>query len=287
MTVMQTPHESLYSQSVIVPISVLAFAAVLGTSRVASAAPDDEGSDDDDRDAASDRDRDDDDGDRGKRDRDDDSADEGDSEVNLRFHIDSEVLGGSWSQLDNAAAGMDDDSLSFGFGIARPSNLDDGTVLFTRPVLGIGLGWVFLDDRAVLGAKLAFTVDGYGIDDDGRRAVVGGRLVPYFHWMFRPDRKVRPYLEARVGFGGAASATDDDMTGRTTTHVIYPMVGGGGGVHFFPRDWFSVDLGLNVDYAAPFGKTTFKDEGQDDTDWDKIGDVVNFGVLLGVSAWFG
>jgi hypothetical protein len=285
---MPRPHDSLNSKSVISSTSVIAFAAMLAISPIASAAPDDEGSDDD-RETTDGRDHDnDDDDDRdGKRDRDDDSPDEGDDEVNLRFSIESEVLGGSWSQLDNPAMGVDDDSLSFGFGFGRPSALDDGSVLFTRPVLGMGLGWVFADDRAVLGAKLALTVDGYGIDDDGRRAVVGGRLVPYFHWMFLPDRKVRPYLEARVGFGGAASATDDDMTGRSTTHVIYPMVGGGGGVHFFPRDWFSVDLGLNVDYAAPFGKTTFKDEDQDDTDFDKIGDVVNFGLLLGVSAWFG
>jgi hypothetical protein len=120
--------------------------------------------------------------------------------------------------------------------------------------------------------------------------LVGGRLVPYFQWMFLPGSWVRPYVEVRLGFGGSSRSFRDEMDPdeqRFTQHFIYPLVGVGGGVHLFPVDYFSVDLGLNFDYVAPHGRTTLRDPppGFDDN-WDKLGDLINFGVLLGVSVWF-
>lgn len=205
----------------------------------------------------------------------------------LRVHVDSEALGGAWSRRDGN--GPSRDSLSFGAGLARPSLIDSGAGMFSRPLFGFGLGHVFSRHRAVLGAKLAVSVDGYDIDASTRTVAVGGRLVPYFHWMFLPGHRVRPYGEARVGLGGSATSMDvytNDEIGRTTGNVVYPIFGVGAGVHFFPRNWFSVDVGLNVDYAAPFGRTTFRDPDRDDTDWNKAADVVNFGLLLGMSSWF-
>ncbi|MBC8072325.1 MAG: hypothetical protein IAG13_28645 [Deltaproteobacteria bacterium] len=250
---------------------------------------DERGSDDDD-----DREEDDGDDDRDPNheddvndDNDDDDKDiDGAEDSHLRVHVDSEALGGAWIRTDGTDETPSDSSLQFGAGLARPSLLDSNAAVFSRPMFGFGLGYVFAEDRAIVGAKLSVSVDGYNIDSDSRTLAVGGRLVPYFQWMFMPDRWIRPYVEARVGFGGSADVADDDDTGRTTGHVIYPLVGAGGGVHMFPRDWFSVDLGLNVDYAAPFGRTTFRNDDLDDTDWEKAADVVNFGILLGMSTWF-
>ncbi len=231
-----------------------------------------------------------------RRDDDDDDDDndnddiDGAEDTHLRVHIDSEALGGAWTGVDGDADGdgeADRDSLSFGAGLARSSLIDSGPAVFSRPLIGFGLGYVFADDRAVLGAKLGLSIDGLAIDSDARTVAVGGRFVPYFHWMFRPDRWLRPYAEARVGLGGSTVSTDSDLVGRSTGHVIYPILGAGGGVHFFAREWFSIDVGLNVDYAAPFTRRTFEDDEMEDTDFDKAADVVNFGVLLGMSMWFG
>ena len=76
------------------------------------------------------------------------------------------------------------------------------------------------------------------------------------------------------------------VDGRVTNGFMYPIVGAGAGVHLFPREWFSVDLGLNVDYAAPFARTRASEDPPGDSDWNQLGNVVNFGVALGVSAWF-
>ena len=200
----------------------------------------------------------------------------------FRLHIDSEVLGGAWFNPD----GEGNSSVSLGFGLARPSLLDGNGTVMMRPLIGLGMGYVFAENRAVVGAKVGFTVDAYDLEHSSRLVTVGGRLVPYFHWMFLPDRRIRPYFEARVGFGGSTSTARNrgGEDGRVTRSFIYPVVGGGLGLHMFPRDYFSVDLGLNIDYAAPYGMTR-RSEGDDD-DWDKVGDVVNYGVLLGVSTWF-
>lgn len=281
------------------------FAAAMLCATSASAAPGDDdlapgisGTTDDapDRvDVNADNDRDDDDPDDvvGMRERergDDRRRDiDGAEGARLRVNVESELIGGAWTHrgdtLDIDGTIDEGDSLSFGAGLARPS-LMDRTNAFSRPLLALGFGWVFARDRAILGAKLAITADGFGIQDSGRVTTVGGRVIPYFQWMFRRERAVRPYLEARVGVGGSAASRRIAGGGTATGHLLLPTAGVGFGLHLFPRDWFSVDLGLNADYAAAYGRTTFKGNGNDDTDWNKVADVVNFGVVLGMSAWF-
>lgn len=210
----------------------------------------------------------------------------GAEDTRLRVHVDSEAIGGAWSRVEGTADNPARDTISFGAGLARPSLLDNGAAVFSRPMFGLGLGYVFSDDRAIIGAKLSVTVDGYNLDDNTKTIAVGGRVAPYFQWMFRPERWFRPYLEARIGLGGSAAIRDVEGMGRASGQVLYPMAGAGGGFHMFPRDWFSIDLGLNVDYAAPFSRTTYRDDAQTDTEWDKTADVVNFGILIGMSTWF-
>jgi hypothetical protein len=219
-----------------------------------------------------------------------------------RLHFETELLGVTHFDRDGGDPDDDDEWTSVGFGVARPSFIDGGagyadfgggffpTFVYSRNVFALGLGYAFSRERAIVGAKFALTVDGYNLDEDSTQSAVGGRFVPYFQWMFLPESWVRPYVEVRVGFGGSALGVDDspDEDNRATGHLIYPQIGFGGGVHLFPVDYFSVDLGLNFDYLAPHTRTTFREHppGVEDSEWDKTGDLINFGVLLGGSVWF-
>jgi hypothetical protein len=175
-------------------VGVFAAALLLAPRDAGAQEPKDHDDDDDDRVTATEREA-------TELDDDDD-----DDDTRFRFHVDTEPLGGAWFDAD----GQGESSLSFGVGVHRPSLLDGGgNTVFMRPLVGIGFGWVFADERAILGTKLALTVDGYDLEDSDRLLAVGGRFVPYFHWMFLPDHRVRPYLEARFGLGGSAYAARD------------------------------------------------------------------------------
>lgn len=199
----------------------------------------------------------------------------------LRVHIDTQAAGGAWVHRDVAPPDMSRDSLSFGLGVGRPSMLDDGAALFSRPIIGFGLGYLFDNQRTLFGAKLALTLDGYGLSDDAPTFAVGGRFVPYLQWMFRPGHALRPWVEGRVGLGGLST-----MRGQTNTQVLYPIVGAGTGVHVFAREWFSVDAGFDLDYAAPLLRSSERDAAQGASQWRKRADVIGFGLVLGLSTWF-
>lgn len=214
----------------------------------------------------------------------------------FRLHIDTNVFDFVHFDADGGPMGGDDESNSIGFGPGRPTLIDGSAGLiglFPRPLLGIGFGYVFLGNRAIIGGRLSFSVDGSDIgDDDGRATLVSGQLVPYFHWMFLPGRWVRPYVEGRFGFGGGSTTLheDLDMDGeqddQTTRHLIFPTFGVGGGVHLFPVEYFSVDLGLDLDYVAPHTRQTSSVDGFEDTEWDKVGDAVGLAIRAGLSVWF-
>lgn len=201
----------------------------------------------------------------------------------LRVHVDSELLGGAWVRRTNPGPAEGRASVSFGGGLGRPSLLDDGSALVARPVFGLGLGYLFEGTRALVGAKGSLTLDAYGIDDATRMVAFGGRVVPYVQWIFRPGDTVRPYVEARAGVGALRTVRHDPLMGRSASRVFYPLVGAGAGVHLFPRDWFSLDVGLNLDYAAPLLRT---DDDAGTSAWAKRADVLGFGALLGASTWF-
>jgi hypothetical protein len=212
-----------------------------------------------------------------------------------RLHFETEFLGVSHFDYDGGGMGIDDEWTSVGFGISRGAIIDGGATplsfLYTRPLFALGFGYAFSKERAIVGAKLALSVDGYDVGEDSTQTGFGGRFIPYFQWMFLPESWVRPYVEVRVGLGGTSLGADAPNPMAPDRHVvghlIYPQVGFGGGVHFFPVDYFSIDLGLNFDYLAPHTRTTVRDSpGEDDTEWDKAGDLINFGVLLGGSVWF-
>jgi len=222
----------------------------------------------------------------------------------FRLHIDTSIFDFTHFNADGGSDDPDDDAddefNTVGFGPGRPNRIDGsasesllGVGLHPRPLLGIGFGYVFLGDRAVVGGRVALSIDGVGLGGNaGRGTLVSGELTPYFHWMFLPGRWIRPYVEGRFGFGGGTATSHGDLDNdgedddKSTDHLIYPTFGIGGGIHLFPVEYFSVDLGLDLDYVAPHTRQTSSVEGLDDTEWGKRGDAVVLAVRGGLSVWF-
>ncbi len=217
----------------------------------------------------------------------------------IRIHADTDFFG--WTNIDDEGPGPDDPDINVvGFGFGRPTLTDSGLctaacLLSVRPVWGLGIGVVLYKGQIVVGSRFSFTVDGIYDDDDNDDDtvnLVAGQFVPYFRWVFRPQRRVRPYVEARFGLGGGTVVANEPGNvpdTKATTNVIYPTVGVGGGVHLFIVDALSVDAGLNFDYAAPHQRTLLDPEppGGNDEGYEPVANVYNLGVLLGLSIWFG
>lgn len=205
-----------------------------------------------------------------------------------RLHIDTDALGFTHYNRDGDAGGNDDADRdnNLGFGVGRLS-LVDGNI----NALGIGFGYGFLDTRAILGVRFSLVVDGSNLGEDAKGTDFRANFQPYFQWMFLPDSWVRPYVEARVGIGGGVdSDTVFDGSGvetRTVNNLLLAHGGVGGGVHLFPVDYFSVDLGLNLTMAGVYGKTkTTIDDTTTDGDWDNQAFVFNLAAMVGMSTWF-
>jgi hypothetical protein len=226
----------------------------------------------------------------------------------FRLHFDTDAFG--YTHVDPDGGTPDDNTDSLGFGIGRLSLVDSGTadtgvtgingvpVLFTSfPMFGIGFGYAFLNTRAIVGARFAMAVDGYGLGHgSGRDTVFRGQFAPYFQWMFLPDSWVRPYVEARIGLGGGLVTShtepNPNVVVNQTVNVLYPFGGPGGGVHLFPVDYFSVDLGLNLQLAGVYSKdhSVTHNPGGDvvvEHGWNNRFFVLNLAAMVGVSVWFG
>lgn len=215
---------------------------------------------------------------------------QGAKDKRFRLHFDLNLFDLTHiARTDGNPDNPNDRITNVGFGVGRPKPTDG---FAPRNVFGLGFGYVFLGDRAVVGARVAMLVDGNDVGDRRtHNTTVSGLFMPYFHWMFLPGRWVRPYVEGRVGFGGGTITDDEDINGdgtvgRITRHVIVPNVGVGGGVHLFPVEYFSVDLGLDLDYLAPHTRQTFRNPDRVDTHWFKDSDVVVMAIRLGASVFF-
>lgn len=216
----------------------------------------------------------------------------GPSGKRFRFHLGTDVL--SLVHFNPDGQGNEANSNRLGFGIGRRTLVDWPTGGLGGGVASLGFGGVILGGHGVVGAAFAFAVDGLDVGDDGGTGIEG-RFVPYFNYMFNPSGRVTPFLGAHFGLGGGAFVSRSEEFGtmeelRTTTNVIYPLVGLQGGVHVFIIPAVSVDAMLNFDYLAPFARTvteggTVPDTGDDD--YDKTGDLINVAFAsVGISAWF-
>jgi hypothetical protein len=206
----------------------------------------------------------------------------------FRLHIDSDVLGFTHYNLDGDNGSNDADRENMlGFGIGRLTLADS-----TLNSLGIGFGYLFLGGRAIIGGRFSLVVDGSGLGEPSKTTNFRAQFAPYFQWMFLPGSWIRPYVEGRIGIGGGvvSTTTTDDDTGietQTANHTLYPFGGPGGGVHFFPVDYFSVDLGLNITLAGSYAKqNTRVDDMEEKGDWDNQAFILNVAAMVGVSTWF-
>lgn len=206
----------------------------------------------------------------------------------FRLHFDTDLLGFTHYNLDGDNGNKDADRENLlGFGIGRLTLADA-----TLNSFGIGFGYVFLQDRAIIGGRFSMVVDGSGLGEPSKTTNFRSQFAPYFQWMFLPGRWVRPYVEGRVGVGGGvvSTTTTDDDTGTETQsvdHTLYPFGGPGGGVHLFPMDHFSVDLGLNITLAGTYVKNKTRiDDVEETDDWDNQAFVLNIAAMVGVSTWF-
>lgn len=218
----------------------------------------------------------------------------------IRVGVDTEVFGFGHLNPDGGPA---DDGVNFvGFGVGRALlqeqafNVGGPFGAATPTNVGVHVGAVLLDGRAVAGARVALSMGGISTEaeDDTHFFLFSGELIPYFRWLFM-DGPIRPYAEFHFGFGGGlvqSRFTDPNVPEENNTlaaHVIAPSVGAGGGAMFFVADAVSIDLGLGLDYAAPHTRTTVKTEEPpvlENTDWEKASDNVVLNVALGISGWF-
>jgi hypothetical protein len=141
------------------------------------------------------------------------------------------------------------------------------------------------------GTRLAFDIDVDDIGEDRQSVDFGGEFIPYFQYIFLPDRRVRPYLEGRFGIIGGTRIRDVDVLEledvRESRTTVAPTVGGGAGLHIWLIDEFSIDVALNADYWAPFTQVGFdEDVGDIDSDFNRTGDAVNVSLMTGLSVWF-
>ena len=209
----------------------------------------------------------------------------------FRLHIDTDFLGFTHINLDGDNGNNDNDRENLvGFGIGRLT-LADSTLNST----GVGFGYVFAENRAIVGGRLALVVDGSGLGEDIKGTNFRSQFAPYFQWMFLPGKWIRPYVEGRIGIGGGVFVTSDvEDNGderRRVDNSLYAFGGPGGGVHLFPVEYFSVDLGLNLTLAGSYlkDKTTISTgagEVTEENDWDNTAFIVNFAAMVGVSTWF-
>ncbi len=212
----------------------------------------------------------------------------------FRLHFDTDLMGFTHYNRDGGAGGNEDADRdnSLGFGIGRLT-LGDARL----NMLGIGFGYGFLNTRAIVGARFSMVVDGGNLGEDTKDTYFRGQFAPYFQWMFLPDSWVRPYVEGRFGIGGSVNTVNTidpptDVRTRDVSQTLYPFGGVGGGVHLFPVDYFSVDLGLNINLAGEYLKGSQHIDNptgpdvDNDTDWDNSAFIFSLSAMVGVSTWF-
>lgn len=206
-----------------------------------------------------------------------------------RLYLDARVL--SWRR---------DTSWRDTMGGPTPSSVDTIDLIGGVPVFGVpgfgptgnfGIGYAYgVTDRIIIGARLGLGLQHLSTSAPDRQAtgVFGYWLTPYFEFVGRPGRSVRPFVGVKVGLGGSVSASKNgDVT--TSTSTLGPIFGVGLGLHAFITERVSLDPALTFDYALVWGRGAVKPmpAGAEAPRWERSAMVPNVGVMLGLSVWLG
>lgn len=207
----------------------------------------------------------------------------------VRVHVDTNLIGWTraWNWSDDPDV-PDSHTDVVGFGLGRPTQRGSATYLAGTQLVGLGAAGI-INRWVAVGARTGISFDNVNYDttSDGTR-LLGGQLVPYVHVMLLNEAVVVPFVEARAGFGGARQRyldvdVPDGGEALVVRGLIYPTIGGGGGVHFFVAELISIDLALGVDHRWVFQK--IETTGVDG-DYDKAARELELGVEAGLSLWF-
>lgn len=156
----------------------------------------------------------------------------------------------------------------------------DGVGFGRAQGLGLGLGYV-VNRNLVIGATLSLGLSrtrGEIPEHDivMRLSQFEASLRPHVEYVFLPDRRVRPFVLARVGATLVTSVQGFGSSYEPYTRVR-PQVGGGVGVHAFVLPRLSVHVLASLDYGVDL-----------EVEAKNVGAMqVAFGGTVGLSLWLG
>lgn len=217
-----------------------------------------------------------------------------------RFRLHSEIQPLGFTHVNPETASLTATDLFAPMGASNPGAASTNTVGVglgrlryldaSLPIWSVGLG-VVVGDHLLAGVRTGvYWNRGHNPDGDTISRGSAAKLVPYLQYVFARSGRITPYVEARFGLTAsrAVTKTRGEAARKTTVRSLGPVAGIGGGVYLAITRSLSLNVGLDLDYHAPFSRTSVvSDDSETRTDWEKSADIVDLGVSLGLSVWFG
>lgn len=162
----------------------------------------------------------------------------------------------------------------------------------TGPTGNIGFAYGYgVTDSVILGARLGFGFQRWTTPArDGLSSMaLAFSLTPFFEYAFRPGQRVRPFIGARLGVGGALARTEDeanDVMSRATN--LGPTFGASVGVHNFVTERVSLDVMIGADAPLAWRRAQIETPTMSaEQDFTRIAIIPRVSVGLALSVWLG
>lgn len=174
-----------------------------------------------------------------------------------------------------------------------PSAIDQGDIHYSeftlglgQPSAGISMGWAAVDNL-VVGLRLTLGYETRTMEESETagdtvtkdQSLFAWGALPYIEYVF-PTGLLRPFLMITLGFNGYTD--DGDIASNENTDIAEWQfyAGGGGGLHMFFADAFSLDLVLTAAFGYGFGSVA-----SESTKMDYRNTLFQLTTLIGVSGW--